>query len=64
MSNCKTCLETVDIYTYIAPLNMTIYTFVLGYKYIIIIGIHQAPVALFIYPTVNLTYQRVGRLSM
>ena len=46
MSNCKTCLETVDIYTYIAPLNMTIYTFVLGYKYIIIIGIHQAPVAI------------------
>ena len=31
-------------------------TFVLGYKYIIIIGIHQAPVALFVYPTVNLTY--------
>ena len=46
MSNCKTCLETVDIYMYIAPLNMTIYTFVLGYKYIIIIGIHQAPVAI------------------
>ena len=46
MSNCKTCLETVDIYTYIRSTTKYDNTFVLGYKYIIIIGIHQAPVAI------------------